>query len=133
MLSVVTCRRYRISALISQKSFWGETSGVVSTVLSGFLFKFNDWGSVFDFKTGICARALGPFVVSSHLNNMKCSRKDCWVSKTCSVLRFSILFLLKTRVYLYLSFVHVYCKPSIKCRSPTPSLTSPSFSGQEKH
>ena len=85
--------RYGISALISQKSFCGENSGVVSAVLSGFLFKFNAWGSVFGFNTGICVRALGPFVVSSHPNNMKCLCKDCWVSKTCSVLRFSFLFL----------------------------------------
>ena len=90
---VVTCHRYGISALISQKSFCGENSGVVWAVLSGFLFKFNAWGSVFGFNTGICVRALGPFVVSSHLNNMKCLCKDCWVSKTCSVLKFSFLFL----------------------------------------
>ena len=79
------------SALISQNSFCGENSGVVWAVLSGFLFKFNAWGSVFGFNTGICVRALGPFVVSSHLNNMKCLCKDCWVSKTCSVLKFSFL------------------------------------------
>ena len=90
---IVTCHRYGISALISQKSFCGENSGVVSAVLSGFLFKFYAWGSVFGFNTGICVRALGPFVVSSHLNNMKCLCKDCWVSKTCSVVKFSFLFL----------------------------------------
>ena len=89
---VVTCHRYGISALIPQKSFCGKNSGVVSVVLSGFLFKFNAWGSVFGFKTGICVRALGPFVVSSHQNSMKCLCKDCWVSKTCSVLKFSFLF-----------------------------------------
>ena len=105
---VVTCHRYGISALIPQKSFCGKNSGVVSVVLSGFLFKFNAWGSVFGFKTGICVRALGPFVVSSHQNNMKCLCKDCWVSKTCSVLKFYFLFLFGNTgkpLFIFCSFI----------------------------
>ena len=121
---VVTCHRYGISALIPQKSFCGKNSGVVSVVLSGFLFKFNAWGSVFGFNTGICVRALGPFVVSSHQNSMKCLCKDCWVSKTCSVLKFSFLFLFGKTGKRYLYFVHVYCKPSTKCPPAHPALSN---------